>query len=77
MMIWIDPRIAKKALALAIVQDEPWSTTEEVATEMLHTKRFVQALLMDLHEEGKVIYQQSRPGPRKKFVLSWRTKEDA
>lgn len=77
MMIWIDPRIAKKAQALAIVQDEPWSTTEEVATEMQHTKRFVQALLMDLYEEGKLTYQQSHLGPRKKFVLSWRTKEDA
>lgn len=76
-MIWIDPRIAKKAQALAIVEEEPWSTTEEVAAEMQHTVRFVQSLLMDLHTEGKLTYQQSRPSPRKKFVLSWRAKEEA
>lgn len=76
-MIWIDPRIAKKAQAFAIVVEEPWSTTEEVATEMKHTVRFVQALLMDLREEGKVTCQQSRLGPRKKFILSWRAKENA
>ena len=76
MMIWIDPRIAKKAQALALVEEEPWSTTEEVAEAMKHSKRFVQALLMDLYEEGKLTYQQHSLGPRKKFVLSWRTKED-
>ena len=47
------------------------TTTEEIASEMLMSKAFIQPLLMELHAEGKVMYQQ-KSQPRRKFVLLWR-----
>jgi len=67
----IDPRVERKKQALSIITEEPWSTTEEIASEMLMSKAFIQPLLMELYEEGKVIYQQ-KTQPRRKYVLLWR-----
>ena len=75
-MTVVDPRIAKKAQALAIIQDEPWSTTEEVATEMKHSARLVRSLLLALMNDGKIIYQEKKL-PRRKVAVMWRAKEDA
>ena len=66
-----DPGATRKAQALSIITEEPWSTTEEIASEMLMSKAFIQPLLMELHAEGKVMYQQ-KSQPRRKFVLLWR-----
>jgi hypothetical protein len=74
-MTVVDPRIAKKAQALAIIQDEPWSTTEEVAVEMKHSARLVRSLLLDLMNDGKIIYQEKKL-PRRKVAVMWRAKED-
>ncbi len=67
----IDPRAERKKQALSIITEEPWSTTEEIASEMLMSKAFIQPLLMELHIEGKVMYQE-RSQPRRKYVLLWR-----
>lgn len=75
-MTVVDPRIAKKAQALAIIQDEPWSTTEEIAIEMQHSARLVRSLLLDLMKDGKIIYQEKKL-PRRKVAVMWRAKEDA
>ncbi len=66
-----DPRATHKRKALAVITDEPWSTTEEVASELRITPRFLQPMLMELYEEGKVVYQQ-KTQPRRKYVLLWR-----
>ncbi len=67
----VDPRAERKRQALSIITEEPWSTTEEIASEMLMSKAFIQPLLMELHNEGKVMYQQ-KSQPRRKYVLLWR-----
>jgi hypothetical protein len=38
---------------------------------MLMSKAFILPLLMELHAEGKVTYQQ-KSQPRRKYVLLWR-----
>lgn len=73
-MTVVDPRIAKKAQALAIIQDEPWSTTEEVAVEMKHSARLVRSLLLDLMNDGKITYQEKKL-PRRKVAVMWRATE--
>ena len=73
-MTVVDPRIAKKAQALAIIQDEPWSTTEEVAVEMKHSARLVRSLLLDLMNDGKIIYPEKKL-PRRKVAVMWRATE--
>lgn len=73
-MTVVDPRIAKKAQALAIIRDEPWSTTQEVAQEMKHSERMVRSLLLDLMNDGKIIYQEKKL-PQRKIAVMWRVTE--
>ena len=63
-----DAFTAYRRMPLAVVLP---STTEEVASELRITPRFLQPMLMELYEEGKVVYQQ-KTQPRRKYVLLWR-----
>ena len=67
-----DPRAAKREQLLALVVEEPWSTTEELAKEMVHGVPFVLNLLSELASQGKVICDEKSP-PRGKRVLLWRS----
>jgi len=72
----VDPRAIKKAQALSIVAEEPWSTTEEVAAEMKLSSRLVRTLLMDLLNDGKLVFQQ-KSLPRRKVAVMWRATDVA
>lgn len=67
-----DPRAEKRERLLVLVDEEPWSTTEELAKEMVHGVPFVLNLLSELANQGKVICEE-KPLPRGKRVLLWKS----